>query len=98
MAASAIQEPQSGVRHTLGVARLLVTGAATGAVVFVICWVGTLLPYGSPTHAYIGLFTNAEMSSGRALIEGSIWSLLFGGLTAGLFAVIYNATATLARR
>ena len=98
MATSAIRDPQTAVPHTLGVIRLLITGAATGAVVFVICWVGTLFPYGSPTHAYIGLFTNADMSSGRALVEGSVWSLLFGGLTAGLFGLIYNSTAAIVRR
>ena len=98
MATSAIQAPQAGVRHTLGVTRLLVTGAATAAVVFVVCWLGTFIPFSSPTHAYIGLFTNADVSSGRALVEGSIWSLVFGGWTAGLFALIYNAAAGLGRR
>ena len=98
MATSAIRESQSEVHHPLGVTRLLVTGAATAAVVFVVCWLGTFVPFSSPTHAYIGLFTPADISSGRALVEGSVWSLLFGGLTAGLFALIYNAAAAIGRR
>lgn len=97
MATFAAQEP-TGAARTLGVTRLLVTGAATAAVVFVVCWLGTFVPFGSPTHAYIGLFTNADMSSGRALAEGTAWSLLFGGLVAGLFALIYNRAGALVRR
>ena len=79
--------------HRLSVLRLLITGAVTAAAVFVLCWIGTFIPFSSPTHAYIGVFTNAEVNSGRALAEGSLWSLLFGGLVGALFAVVYNATA-----
>jgi hypothetical protein len=74
------------------------TGAVTAAAVFVLCWLGTLIPWSSPTHAYIGLFTTAEIGSGRALAEGSAWSLLFGGLVGGLFALIYNAAGAFGRR
>ena len=98
MAVSVTQDLLTGQRHKLGVTRLLITGAATAAVVFVLCWVGTLIPFSSPTHAYISLFTPADVSSGRALVEGTVWSLLFGGLTAGLFALIYNAAAAIGRR
>jgi hypothetical protein len=97
MANSARREA-TGAARTLGVTRLLITGAATAAVVFVVCWLGTLVPFGSPTHAYIGLFTDAEISSGQALAEGTAWSLLFGGLVAGLFALIYNRAGALVRR
>jgi hypothetical protein len=85
-------------RRRLNVPRLLITGGVTAAVVFVLCWLATFLPDSSPTHAYISLFTNADVSSGRALAEGSLWSLLFGALTTGLFGLIYNATAALSRR
>jgi hypothetical protein len=44
------------------------------------------------------LFTDAEISSGQALAEGTAWSLLFGGLVAGLFALIYNRAGALVRR
>ena len=98
MATSATQMPAVGDRHTLSVARLLVTGAVTSAAIFVLCWIGTFVPYSSPTHAYIGLFTNADASSAGALVEGTVWSLLFGGLAAALFAITYNAAAGLVRR
>jgi len=98
MATSAAKMPAADYRHKLSITRLFVTGAATAAAIFVLCWIGTFIPYASPTHAYIGLFTNADMSSGRALVEGTIWSLVFGGLSAALFAVIYNAAARIVRR
>ena len=97
MTISAAQLP-ADARHTLSVVRLMVAGAVTSGVVFVLCWIGTFVPFSSPTHAYIGLFTGAETSSGQALIEGTFWSLLFGGLVAGLFALVYNVSAARARR
>lgn len=84
--------------RTLRIARLLVAGGVTGGLFFVLCWAGQFLPFGSPTHAYIGLFTNAEMTSGRALVEGGVWVLLFGGLISGLFGLVYNATKAFGRR
>jgi len=84
-------------RHSLSVIRLIVATGLTAAVVFILCWLGTAIPFASPTHAYIGLFTNAEARSGRALAEGSCWSFL-GALVGGAFALIYNATAALDRK
>ena len=84
--------------HTLNVTRMLTAAGATAAVVFVLCWVGTYITFSSPTHAYIGLFTNADTSSAQALAEGTLWSLLFGALVGAAFALIYNATAALNRR
>jgi hypothetical protein len=78
--------------------RLLFAGGVTAGVVFVLCWIGTFIPFSSPTHAYIGLFTNADTNSGQALAEGTLWSLLFGVLVGAAFALIYNATAALDRR
>ena len=77
--------------------RLLVSGAATALAAFVLCWLGTFVPFSSPTHGYITLFTTAPANSASALAEGGLWSLLFGGLVGGLFALIYNATARLGR-
>ncbi|KRA81251.1 hypothetical protein [Altererythrobacter sp. Root672] len=98
MAASVVSEQALGKRHKLSVVRLLVSGAATGLAIFVLCWIGTAVPFSSPTHAYISLFTNAQVNSGAALVEGSVWSLLFGGLSAGLFGIIYNLAAPLESR
>ena len=87
--------PERERLHTLSVARLAIAGGLTAGLVFVLCWLGTFIPFSSPTHAYISLFTNADTSSGLALAQGTCWSLLFGGLVGGVFALIYNVTATL---
>ncbi len=83
--------------HTVSVSRLAATGGITAAVIFVLCWLGTFVPFSSPTHAYISLFTNAAVSSGLALAEGFCWSLLFGVLVGAVFALVYNGTASFAR-
>lgn len=82
----------------IGVTRIIVSGALTGGIAFVLCWLSTFLPFGSPTHAYIPLFTNAPLTSVAALVEGGFWSALFGALLSGLFALIYNAASVLERR
>ena len=79
--------------RNISVMRLIVATGATAAIVFVFCWLGTFVPFSSPTHAYISLFTNAEVGSSQALIEGTCWSLLFGALVGAVFGVTYNATA-----
>ena len=81
----------------LGVLRLAVTGGVSAAIIFILCWVGTFIPFASPTHAYIALFTPAEMSSVQALAEGTLWSLLFGGFSGLVLALIYNLFAGLDR-
>lgn len=97
-AASSATFREAGRGNTLSVMRLVVAGGLTAAVVFVLCWAGTFIRFSSPTHAYISLFTPAEISSAQALAEGALWSLFFGALVGGLFALIYNATASLGRR
>ncbi|GAC1575565.1 MAG: hypothetical protein NVS3B5_06650 [Sphingomicrobium sp.] len=84
--------------YTLSVTRILIAGAGTATLVFVLCRVGTFLSFASPMHAYIRLFTNADFSSGRALAEGTCYSLVFGALVGAIFAVVYNATASLDRK
>jgi hypothetical protein len=96
--ASTVASPEANVAHMLSVPRLLVAGGVTASLIFVLCWLGTFIPFSSPTHAYISLFTPAEINSVAALLEGAVWSLLFGALSGGLFALIYNAAAPLTRR
>ena len=88
---------QSIVTHRLGVLRIALTGAITASVVFVLCWLGTFVPFSSPTHAYIGLFTPAEMTSFAALCGGVVWSFLFGGLSGAVLAWVYDALGGLDR-
>ena len=94
MASSAVERRSS----QLGVGRVTVATGLTAAAVFVLCWIGIFIPFASPTHAYVGLFTAAEPKSIFALCEGTFWSLLFGALVGGLFGLIYNATASMDRR
>jgi hypothetical protein len=98
MATSPIDLRTTSRHSRIGVSRLGVAGALTAAVVFVLCWLSTFLPFGSPTHAYISLFTNAPITSVAALVEGGFWSALFGALLSGLFALIYIAASVLERR
>ena len=84
--------------HKLGVLRLALTGALAAALFFVLCWAGAQLPIGPATHMYLNLFTNAELSSGLALVEGVCWSIAFGLIAGALIALIYNSLAFLDRR
>lgn len=84
--------------RNIGVLRLALTGALAAAIFYGICWIGAQLPIGPAPHMYLRLFTNAEISSGLALIEGICWSIAFGLLAGALIAVIYNALAFLDRR
>lgn len=87
-----------GRLHRIGVRRLAATLGVGGAAIFGLCWLGMFIPLSSPTHAYIGLFTSAEPTSGIALLEGGVWSFLFGALSGGIFAAIYNMFARLDRQ
>lgn len=80
------------------VVRLSVTGGITSLSVFVACWLGAQMPALNPTHAYISLFTTAEVSSVAALLAGGLWSLVFGAFAVGLFGLVYNLAAPLTRR
>ena len=84
--------------HKVSIIRLSVAAGVSAAVIFVLCWIGTFVPVSSPTHAYIGLFTNADYSSATALLQGVCWSFAFGLIVGAVFALIYNATAPVGRR
>ena len=98
MTSAIAQKAARAETRSPGLARMAVTGAITAVVAFVLCWVGTFVPFSSPTHAYVGLFTAAPISSLEALAEGAFWSLLFGALIGALFAAVYGTTAALDRR
>ena len=85
-------------RSRIGIVRVAVAGGSAAAIVLILCWLGTFIPFGSPTHAYVGLFTPAPMNSLQALAEGTFWSLLFGAFVAAVFATTYNLFAGLDRR
>lgn len=96
--ASIHSEWKEACRHRLGVRRLVVAAGLTAAAVFALCWIGLFVPFLSLTHGYVGLFTDAEPKSAMALAEGALWSLFFGALVGGLFALTYNATSSMGDR
>lgn len=97
-AQAALTTTEQRLSNHVGVLRLAATLGAAAGLVFMLCWLGTFIAFSSPTHAYIGLFTDAETRSLQALVEGGLWSLLFGILSGGLIAVLYNLFAGLDRR
>ena len=84
--------------HRIGVLRAALTGSITASVVFLFCWLGTLVPFSSSTHAYIGLFTTAEVGSAAALAGGLYSSFLFGALSGVVLATVYNLLGSLDRK
>lgn len=71
----------------LNVARCAFTGAAVLIVLFVLCWTTAAAGVLNASHAFISLFTPAEVSSFAALIEGALWALGFGALVATFYNI-----------
>ena len=82
----------------LGVARIAMTTALSAALLYLLCWTGAVIGVVPVTHRYLQLFTNADLTSTTALIEGGAWSVAFGTIAGALFATIYNALTLLDRR
>ena len=85
------------MRAKASILRLALTGAIAAGIFYVICWLGAFLPIGPVTHMYLKLFTNAEITSGLALVQGTCWSLAFGLIAGALIAFAYNLLAPLDR-
>ena len=83
--------------HRLSVLRLALTGALSGALFYIICWIGSLIP-GTPGHMYLQLFTTADVSTTSALVQGVITSIIGGFVIGGLIALVYNSLAFVDRR
>ena len=61
---------------------------------FVICAIVQMaMPTLPATHAWIGLFTEAEPGSVRAWAEWLFYSIVFGALAGVVFGFGYNAAA-----
>lgn len=82
----------------VGALRLAASLGAASVVIFVLCWLGTFISTANLPHAYIGLFTSADVQSVQALVEGGLWSLLFGTFSGGMIAAFYNLFASFDRR
>lgn len=84
--------------HRIGAARLAATGALFMGLFYILCWSGAALGIVPVSHMYLQLFSSAPMSSTAMLVEGAIWSIVFGLLAGALIAVLYNALGRLDRR
>ena len=84
--------------HRIGIARLALTGAMFMGLFYILCWSGAALGIVPVSHMYLQLFSNAPMPSTAMLVEGAIWSFVFGSLAGTLIALLYNAFGILDRR
>lgn len=73
-------------------ARLAIAGGVTVAILFALCWLGTVILPQGPSHSFVTLFTVAPAGTIGALIVGSSTALVFGALGGGLLAWSYNLT------
>lgn len=80
-----------------GILHFAVVGSIVLGIIFLSCWLLAFTPIGV-THAFISLFTVAEMTSGAALVEGMCWSLVFGAWLGFLIAVIHKFVAVIMAR
>jgi hypothetical protein len=95
---STIPETVTPHSHRISPVRLAMTGALFMGGFYTLCWAGAALGIVPVTHMYLQLFSDAPMPSTAMLVEGTIWSLLFGLLAGALIALIYNALGSLDRR
>lgn len=89
----------NGVRSPrLGIAHIGAVGAATSAVLYVLCWGAAALGLSAASHLYLALFTTEASSSVAALLQGVCLSFGFGAVAGVLVAVFSNVFASLAPR
>ena len=91
-----ISNPASSLIR-LSIRRCALTGAVALAALFGLCWLGTAAGLTGSSHMFISLFTLAPIASGAAFEIGLCWSLVFGGVSGALIAIVYNASSFLAR-
>jgi hypothetical protein len=65
--------------------------SATLVLLFVLCAAAALVfPGLQLAHAWLGLFSTAAPGSLRNLVDGVVWSIVFGWISAVSMAVVYN--------
>ena len=65
--------------------------SAALVVLFVICLVVALvIPDWPASHAWIGLYSAAPLTSLRVWVDGIVFSLVFGWVAALVFGSVYN--------
>lgn len=95
---STTAQPVAPHSHRIGIARLALTGAMFMGLFYILCWSGAALGILPVSHMYLQLFSDAPMSSTAMLVEGAIWSFVFGSLAGTLIALLYNALGRVDRR
>ena len=84
--------------HRIGATRPAMTGALFMGIFYILCWSGAALGIVPVSHLYLQLFSDAPMPSTAMLVEGAIWSVVFGLVAGALIALLYNALHGLDRR
>lgn len=65
--------------------------SATLVALFVICLAVAIAVPGWPaTHAWVGLFSPAPLTSARVWIDGIVFSTVFGWISAIVLGLVYN--------
>ena len=83
--------------RSVGILHFAVVGAVVLGIVFVACWLLAFTPI-PVTHAFIALFTTAEMTSSTAFVQGLCWSLVFGAWVGFLVAVVNRLVTSIGMR
>jgi hypothetical protein len=82
---------QTSTNSSLNIVALGWGLSAALVVLFVICLaVALVFPDWRASHEWIGLFSVAPMTSVRVRIDGIIFSIVFGWVTAVVFGLVYN--------
>lgn len=78
-------------KHPLNVIALGWAFSTALVVLFIVCLMAALiLPDWRASHAWIGLFSVAPMTTLRVWIDGIVFSLAFGWVAAVVFGFTYN--------
>jgi hypothetical protein len=81
-----------------GIVHFAMTGAATAAVLYALCWGGAALGWNVASHLYLAMFTTEATTSLPALLQGVCLSIGFGAVTGALLAAFANLFVFLAPR
>ena len=89
---------ETATLRRLGVIHLALVGAATFALLYLICWAGAVLGFTGVSHLYLALFAPGETTTMAALLQSVCLSLGWGALTGALIAIFFNLFGFLAPR
>lgn len=93
--ATTARQIESSPSRRLNVLRVTVATSLAATAFITLCWIGARIGFGPASHMYVNMFSNAGVSSLPALLAGICWSFLGGGVIGAVYALIYNAFASL---